>query len=48
MGPQHTDYKNIFKYMPTYSTNPKPNLTCLVAKLVIVSRMSKLDYQNKV
>ncbi len=24
---QHTDYKKRFKYMSTYSTNPKPNLT---------------------
>ncbi len=27
MGPQHTDYKNLCKYVSTYSTNPKPNLT---------------------
>ncbi len=26
MGPQHTDYEKLFKYMLTYSTNPKPTL----------------------
>ncbi len=27
MGPQHADYAKLFKYMSTYSINPKPNLT---------------------
>ncbi len=25
MGPQHTDYEKLCKYMSTYSTKPKPN-----------------------
>ncbi len=25
MGPHHTDYEKLCKYMSTYSTNPKPN-----------------------
>ncbi len=27
MGPQHTEYEKLCKYMSTYSTNPKPNIT---------------------
>ncbi len=27
MGPQHTDYEKLFKYMSTNSINSKPNLT---------------------
>ncbi len=26
MGPQHTDFEKLCKYMSTYSTNPKPTL----------------------
>lgn len=60
MGPQHTDYHKLCKYMSTYATNPKPTLSILrvrrhvvanywvVTKLLIVSRKSKVDYQNEV
>ncbi len=27
MGPQHTKYEKIYKYMSTYSTDPKPTWT---------------------
>ncbi len=27
MGPQHTEYEKLYKYMSTYSTDPKPTWT---------------------
>ncbi len=48
MGSQH---EKLYKYMSTYSTNPKPTLLRVSrhvdTNLLIVSRISKVDYRNK-
>jgi len=35
MGPQHTAYEKLFKYMSTYSTNPKPTLLRVSRHVVV-------------